>query len=93
MLLKILRLGHISVIKGAMIVARDFLTNWYPRKKVEVERDVGLITVCITFILSVHFVACGWLLVIKYQGNIGLMEVFTAEDLVSEYVNAVYLMT
>ena len=66
MFLKILRLGHISVIKEAIIVMRDLFTNWYPRKKVEIERDVSLISVCLTFILSVHFIACGALLVIQH---------------------------
>ena len=90
MFLKILRLGHISVIKGAMIVMRDLFTNLYPRKKVEVERDVSLISVCITFILSVHFVACGCLLVMHYHNKLEPTDHDTFETMVSEYVNAVY---
>jgi hypothetical protein len=91
--MKILRLGHAHKIKTAVSQMILMLEEFYPRKKILINNIKAIIQVSLVFILGNHFFACGWLLMIHYQGSLGPEKVEFGANMSSQYVNSIYQMT
>ena len=94
MLLKIFRIFNLDQIKKTLNRIRDMLGDFFYMHKHTIDIIYSWIIVFIYFIFTVHWFACGWLLLHNFKFHHGMRTAdFSSEDMSMEYVDSVYFMT
>ena len=94
MAIKILRLFHYDEITDTITREMDILSEIFWRKTFLFENLLKWIKTGLEFMLSLHYFACGWILIhrIKLEAGHRLIE-FTYNFDIYDYIESVYLIT
>ena len=88
--MKIFRLVKAWEMRRIFKVILDMLTMIFPNKVHYINQLLPLIMTGIKFVLMMHFIACGWILMLHYAEETEW--IVEKKGLASNYVDAVYFM-
>jgi hypothetical protein len=94
MALKILRLIHIHEIQDALRRVIDLLSEIFFMQRYFLTNLYKWIIAAVKFLLSLHYFACGWIMIDLYKSRRGLPHApFSGDTAFSMYVDSIYFMT